>query len=109
MTETDRLTAELEKTAIPEYMRASAIGYLTGTAPYAGGFLTALLENDLCGAVLRADPRNTACLDEWVRFLINHAPSNAWGSPDKVRDWKFACTTAIAASEIIYGEGHAAP
>jgi len=91
MTETERLTAELAKTAIPEYMRPSVVSYLTGTVPYHGGFLTALLKNDLRGAVLRADARNAACLGDWIRFLIDHAPSASWGSPEKVRDWQRVC------------------
>ena len=89
MTEAERLTAELKKTAIPEYMRSPVIDYLTGEQPYVGSFLDALLKNDLTTAVLRADAQNAECLGDWIRFLINHAPSASWGSPDKVSTWQY--------------------
>ena len=100
MTETERLTAELEKTAIPEYMRASAIGYLTGEQPYVGSFLDALLKNDLKRTVIRAAPGNAAVLKDWVRFLFDTAPHTCWGSPEKVRDWQLACTRDLAAGAL---------
>ena len=86
--EGQRLLGALKDTSIPGYMRSSVIGYLTGEQPYVGGFLDALLKNDLRRTVIRADPQNAECLSVWIRFLINHAPSQCWGSPDKVSAWQ---------------------
>ena len=53
-----------------------------------GGFLRAVLEGDLLGAVKRADA--TVSMED-LRFLLDmlcgYAPSCAWGSPEKVTEW----------------------
>lgn len=52
-----------------------------------GGFLEAVLENDLRRAVERADDKNVSALPGYVRFLYNYAPAPCWGNPGKVRRW----------------------
>ena len=52
-----------------------------------GGFLTSVLENDLCGAVMRADPDSKDALLEIVQHLHNEMPGNAWGSKALVKAW----------------------
>lgn len=52
-----------------------------------GGFLTALLSNDLQKAVLKADDENIKLLREYVQWLTFNAPGEAWGSPEKVNAW----------------------
>ncbi len=52
-----------------------------------GGFLTAVLENDLCGSLMRADPDSRAALLEIVQHLHNEMPGDAWGSKEKVKAW----------------------
>ena len=52
-----------------------------------GGFLTAVLQNDLREAVGRADMQNIYLLQEIVGYLYNECPSVCWGSPKKVSDW----------------------
>lgn len=52
-----------------------------------GHFVTAVLENDLCGAINRADKVNLAALIDTVRYLYNHVTAECWGSPEKVRAW----------------------
>jgi len=54
----------------------------------AGHFLTACLENDLVGAVNRADSTNIHRLQDIVRFMYNELPQGCWGSKEKVRAWK---------------------
>jgi hypothetical protein len=49
-----------------------------------GGFLTAVLENDLFEAVGRADAYNLATLADICRYVYNDMPSSCWGSPEKV-------------------------
>jgi hypothetical protein len=53
-----------------------------------GGFLSAILENDLAMAVLRADsPRNERAIADIVRFLNHEASASAWGSREAVDAW----------------------
>ncbi len=52
-----------------------------------GGFVAAVLENDLADAVRRADSGNSAALVDIVRYMINELPSGCWGSYDKVATW----------------------
>lgn len=52
-----------------------------------GHFLAAVLQNDLSEAVSRADAVNGALLCEYVKFLYNDVPANAWGSKDEYAAW----------------------
>jgi hypothetical protein len=52
-----------------------------------GHFVTAVLENDLKQAILRADPDSLAALKRIVLFCYNDIPSPAWGSPEKIQAW----------------------
>ena len=56
-----------------------------GTTP--GGFLTAVLRNDLAGAVDKADDRNVELIPNYVRLLYNFAPAGCWGSERQMSDW----------------------
>lgn len=53
-----------------------------------GDFLRAVLENDLRGAVRRADNDSAAALANVVRWLYLEAPGNCWGSPVLVAAWE---------------------
>ena len=54
-----------------------------------GGFMTAVLCNDFCDAVCRAHPMLTAeTLRSLAKWLINCAPSDSFGSADKMRRWQ---------------------
>ena len=52
-----------------------------------GGFLRAVLENDLKEAVARADDENQHVIPIYVCWLYNEAPSTCWGSPEAVKAW----------------------
>lgn len=71
---------------IPAHMRGAMLRWIE-YGIYPGGFLTSVLENDLAGAVGRADVVNINKLPDYVRYLFNDAPSGCWGGPDKVRAW----------------------
>jgi hypothetical protein len=71
---------------IPERMRAPLRLYVEEHRPV-GDFLTAVLSNDLRGAVSRADDDNIARLPDFSNFLQWYCPSLCWGSPEKVRAW----------------------
>ena len=71
---------------IPDYMMDGLKRYIEqGIEP--GSFLTAVLCNDLNGAVGRADDQNVKNLPAYIGYLYNEAPSPCWGSPEKVKAW----------------------
>jgi hypothetical protein len=71
---------------VPEHCREGLIAYL-GERRATGGFLMAVLANDLAGAWARADDDNRAHLGDYVAFLTNVASAQAWGSRAKVEAW----------------------
>ena len=52
-----------------------------------GGFLTAVLTNDLREALGRADTSSQIGLFDIVRYCHWEIPGNCWGSPEKVEAW----------------------
>ena len=51
-----------------------------------GGFWSAVLCNDLVGAVM-ADPENLKRLPESVKMIWKYLPSDCWGSGEKMTAW----------------------
>jgi hypothetical protein len=80
---------------IPAHMRGAVIRYLENGIP-PGGFLTAVLSNDLMGAFAKADDENATAMRGWAMFVHNHMPTGAHGSPDKVRAWLASFETDAA-------------
>lgn len=71
---------------VPQQTMDGLRGYIEdGNSP--GGFLTSVLENDLTGAVCRADLKNTKALTAIVKWVYNVAPARCWGNEDKVETW----------------------
>lgn len=80
------MSRDVNYTLLPEHMRDGARGYVEfGLAP--GGFLSAVLENNFVDAFGKADAINRASLHDWAIWLWNEAPSDCWGSREKVRAW----------------------
>ena len=52
-----------------------------------GGFLHAVLSNDLKEAIARADEQNMGLLPILATWLYNEAPGGCWGSAERVRNW----------------------
>jgi hypothetical protein len=78
--------AHVDYSMLPDHMRDGAKRYIENRiAP--GGFMTAVLENNLVEAASRADSTNINCLKEWAMWLYNECPREAWGSPHKVAMW----------------------
>lgn len=71
---------------IPEHTLAALNRYVERRIP-PGGFLTAVLSNDLFGAVAQADSQNRVALADIVAYIYNEVPGNAWGSRDTVWRW----------------------
>jgi len=53
-----------------------------------GDFLQAVIRNDLTEACARADQYNIILLPKIVSWWYSEAPAAAWGSPEKVKEWK---------------------
>jgi hypothetical protein len=71
---------------IPERMMGGLTRYVDhGIEP--GGFLTAVISNDLKEAVSRADDENLAKLPAYVAWLYNEAPRGCWGSRENMQRW----------------------
>ena len=71
---------------IPERMMESLQRYIEHKVPL-GGFLTAVICNDLAEACKRADEENLENLPAFVAYLYNEAPSQCWGSEEKMNAW----------------------
>ena len=69
-----------------EQSKESLYNYLVhGLEP--GGFMTAVLSNDLYGACARADSANIDLLQKYALWIVNHAPYGSYGSAEMVRGW----------------------
>ena len=71
-----------EYTARPQTLQSIKDYVERGWQP--GGFVTAVLENDLAGAIARADADNLRNLPAIVAFVYAEVPAICWGSPAKV-------------------------
>lgn len=75
-----------ERAAVPEHIQGAFDRYVQkGIGP--GGFVTAVLENNLKEAFSRADSINLAHMHEIVMYCYWEIPSACWGSPEKVAKW----------------------
>jgi len=82
---------------IPPHMLAGLQRYIGHGEPV-GGFLTAVLENDLIEACSRADDVNLENLPAYAAFLYARAPRDCYGSPEKVAAWIAMFETALVQS-----------
>ncbi len=71
---------------LPEGLRDGVKRYIEHHIP-PGGFLEAVISNQLSEAFGRADEQNRRRLYEIVGWFYNYAPSTCWGSPEKYQIW----------------------
>lgn len=71
---------------LPPNVRASLDRYSAEGVP-TGGFLRAVLENNLKEAFARADSINIRAMAEIVAHVYNNLPSASWGTAEKVDAW----------------------
>lgn len=71
---------------VPEHTRGALERYVEHRIE-AGGFLTAVLANDLFTAFARADQINRHAMFDIVQFIFNEVPSSCWGSYETVEEW----------------------
>lgn len=69
-----------------EHLMPSLHGYIEQHIP-TGGFLEAVLSNNLKEACGRADDENLWLIPIICAWLYNQAPLNCWGSPERVQQW----------------------
>lgn len=83
----DICRARLDALQIPRALHDGLVRYLVQRIR-PGGFLTAVLENDLREAVARANPpAHLLALPALAKFLYNEAPAAAHGDPASVNSW----------------------
>jgi hypothetical protein len=71
---------------IPDNIKESLQRYVDKGIP-TGSFLQAVLENNLMGAVGKADYINKHLLPEICSYIYNQLPSISHGSPENVQKW----------------------
>lgn len=71
---------------IPRRMRIPILNYIHNRVQ-PGDFLEAVITNNLSGACARADDENLKNLPAYVAYFHNEAPSQCWGSTQKMDAW----------------------
>ena len=66
-----------------------------------GGFLTCVLQNDLMGAMGRADDSSRENLFAICEYIYNDIPGNVHGSPEHVRRHLQACRDRAEAKRAL--------
>ena len=54
-----------------------------------GGFLNAVLSNNLMEAFVRADENNAFHMKDIMMYLYNNVPFTCWGSPESITEWLY--------------------
>ena len=71
---------------IPSPTAAEFLRYIHHHIP-TGGFLEAVISNNLKESFARADETNQMSMARIVSYLYNYAPMECWGSPEKYKAW----------------------
>jgi hypothetical protein len=71
---------------LPEELREKIDAYVK-YGRHAGDFLQAVINNDLKGAVARADEDNLKVIPAIVGYLYNECPTRCWGGPGAYAIW----------------------
>lgn len=77
----------LNYSKLPKHLQDSMERYIEDGIR-SGGFLTAVLSNDLKGAVNVADSGNIKLLPDIVIWLYNEVPQECWGHEENVQNWR---------------------
>lgn len=71
---------------IPERMLSAIHAYIDGGV-IPGGFLRAVICNNMREACCLADEENLQNLPAYVKYFYNNAPGICWGSKERMRAW----------------------
>lgn len=78
--------------ALPAHLRESLDAYIDTGRPL-GGFLSAVVDNNLKEACARADEESVGVIHVIVAFLYNEAVAGCWGFAGAHQKWVFKHTT----------------
>lgn len=84
--EGEEMAYTFRKWYVPERMMGAIRRYIEQGIP-PGDFLTAVIDNNLCEAMGRADDENLENLLAFLAYFYNEAPGQCWGSPEKRLAW----------------------
>lgn len=76
----------IDYSTLPMHTQRGVKDYIENRIP-TGGFLHAVITNDLKEAFGRADDINRDRMFDIVSFFYNQAPINCWGSVKAYDDW----------------------
>lgn len=80
------MNENLAKSGIPTYLKVALEKYVEqGQIP--GGFLLAVLKNDLMKTFEFADHFSWRALPAIITYLFNDVPAICWGTPERVAAW----------------------
>lgn len=80
------IVGAMPASGIPDHLQPGLVRYFSdGILP--GGFLQAVLANDLTQAVKRVKAGAEFAITPIIDFLLAHAPSTSWGSREAVLAW----------------------
>lgn len=82
----EHLRRRLLESNVPGPLHTGLLEYLAARRP-TGGFLRAVLENDLAQAAVRGDEINRWHVADIALFLYSYCPAPSWGSPKVVAAW----------------------
>lgn len=85
MCSSDEFTIEDLRTVAPHL--AESLDRYRDSRVETGGFLRKCLENDLIGAVGKADHSNRRRIVEIACYIYNKLPVGSWGSKEAVDKW----------------------
>lgn len=77
---------DIDYSSLPEGLRFGMKMYIENHVR-TGGFLRAVLSNNLVESFARADENNKAKLFDIVSWVYNEAPGACWGSEATVEAW----------------------
>ncbi len=77
---------DLNYDMLPEHIRGTVKRYIEEGVP-TGGFLQAVISNDLKESFAQADDINRKRMFDIVLFFYNEAPGPCWGTPERYQDW----------------------
>ena len=80
------MSYEFHGMVVPDELLDSIHNYIFRGIP-TGGFLQAVIDNDLAESCGRADDKNIRILPAIVAYFYNHAPTGSWGSKGAHNRW----------------------
>lgn len=76
----------IDYSGLPAHMQDGTRLYIEEGIP-PGGFLSAIISNDLFLALGKADHINRERIFDWCAFFYNQAPHGSYGSPEAMQAW----------------------